>query len=164
MNIKKSFLIGGLVATVGVSSVGLGVVSAAPEGFHPDKLISVITGKAVDEAKSESHVVSDFKAQPIEAQLAQLVREGKLTEDQKSKMVTKHAELQAQMEVERKMDLSNKTMEEMSALIQERQNALKAWVKENGIPVEYMNLILGLPLAQGSSMIEPTSGTTTINE
>lgn len=151
MNVKKSLMVAGAVATIGVAGVtGLGVASAATNSSgSSDNLIDKIATKfnldkgeveaVFEEAKSEREAEHQQK---MEEPLTELVAEGKLTEDQKSKILAKHAELKAQMKEEHGA-LKDKTKEERRALFDQRRDELKAWAEENDIPTEYLKFIIG---------------------
>lgn len=161
MNVKKSLMVAGAVATIGVAGIaGLGVASAATDSNKSDSLIDKIAAKFnVD--KSEVKAVFDEERaereaehqQKLEERLSELVKDGKLTEDQKAKILAKHAELKAAMESERET-LQDKTKEEVRTLMQQRQEELKKWAEENGIPIEYLPFAQGSPHKHGGMMIK----------
>lgn len=151
MNIKKSLMVAGAVATIGVAGIaGLGVASAAtnPSGSS-DSLIDKLATKfnlnksdveaVFEEEKTEREAEHQ---QMIEERLTELVADGKLTEDQKSKILAKQAELKAQLEEEHEA-LKDKTKEERRAVIEQKREELKAWAEENNIPTEYLRFIGG---------------------
>lgn len=73
----------------------------------------------------------------FENRLTQAVTDGKLTEEQKQKILAKHAELQAQMEAERQ-SAEGLTPEQRREAAKERHEALKTWAEENGIEVDWL--------------------------
>ena len=171
MNIKKPLIIAGAVATIGVAGVtGLGTASAASDTSGSNKLVDKIATKfnldkseveaVFQEEKSEREAERQQKA---EERLDKLVAEGKLTEDQKSKILAKHAELRAQME-KGQGSLKDKTKEEMRALMQERQEELKAWAEQQGIPVKYLKLGGGFHQHGEKTLIESKEVESTVNQ
>lgn len=157
MNIKKSLMVAGAVATIGVAGVmGPGLASAATNSSGPsDGLIDKIATKfnlnkndveaVFEEEKTEREVE---RQQDVGERLTELVAEGKLTEDQKSKILAKQAELKAQMEEERET-LKDKTQEERRAVIEQRREDLKAWAEEHNIPTEYLRFVMGFHVHGG---------------
>lgn len=169
MSFKKTLFMGAAVAVSTATLVGLGAASAAPDDVRLDK--EKITGVVKSEEGQAKGVrgeeLADYKAQVEqnwEASLDELVRSGKLTEEQKAKIQAKQAELKTQMDAELKMDLRNKTKEEMSAIAEARHAALEAWAAANGIPDEYAYLALGIPHAKAPNiMVAPSAGATVTN-
>lgn len=126
MQVKKSLLVTGAVATVGLASLtGIGAVSAATTGTGGDSLVSKIAQKfnlkesdvqaVFDEAKTEREAKHQAA---LSDHLQQLVDDGKITANQKTLIENKVTELQKAREDER--------------------TALEAWAKEKGIDVKYV--------------------------
>lgn len=144
MNFSKKLLAGAVVAVGTAGAIGLGVVSAAPDSSGPQGLVDKIATK-FNLDKGEVRAVFDEDAathrvemeQKFEGNLDRAVAEGKITEEQKAKIVAKRAEMRTQAEGDRGA-FKNKTKEEMRTLLQERHDALKQWATDNGIPMEYL--------------------------
>ena len=145
MHVKKSLMVAGTIATLGIAGVtGLGVASAATSSTGSDNLIDKIATKFnlnrsdVEQVFEEQRAADETEHQKkVEARLDALVSEGKLTKDQKAKILTKLTELKAERESEREA-FKDKTKEEIRALMQQRHDDLKKWAQDNGIPLEYM--------------------------
>lgn len=102
---------------------------AAKLGLEESKVKS-----ALDELHEERHTVMEQKA---EERLSQLVTEGKLTKEQKDKILAKQKELY-QMHDENKDELKDKTPQERKELMNKKREELEAWAKENGIDIKYL--------------------------
>lgn len=72
-----------------------------------------------------------------EEHLNQLVKEGKITEEQKILIQNKMKEIQAQRESEMK-SFKDLTPEEMKAKFEQHRSEMESWAKENGINPEYL--------------------------
>ena len=73
----------------------------------------------------------------VEERLNQLVTEGKLTREQKDKILAKQKELSEKREANKEA-LKNKTTEERKELMEKEREELKTWAKENGIDLQYL--------------------------
>ena len=83
----------------------------------------------LDEAKDER--MAEMNAR-VEGRLDQAVAEGKITEDQKQLIITKHGELQTEREAS--IDSwQGMTQEARREAMQKKHDELKAWAQENGI-------------------------------
>ncbi len=140
MNIKKSILVAGAVAGVGLAGInGLGVVSAATS-TPQDSIIDRIASK-FDLNKDEVEAVfEEYKSereqerqQNVEERLTQAVEDGKITEEQKAKILAKLEELKSARE-----DWKSKTPEERKEAKEELHSSLKQWAEDNGVPLEYL--------------------------
>jgi membrane-associated HD superfamily phosphohydrolase len=125
MNIKKSLLVAGAVTSVGLASLtGVHAVSAATDA-NGDSLVSKIAQK-FNLNKSDVQAVFDENKTERDAerqaemsdQLQQAVDDGDITAEQKTLIENKLKELQSARQTE--------------------HDALDAWVKEQGIDVEYL--------------------------
>lgn len=95
--------------------------------------------KVVDEQKTAMQQERENEAK---AELAQLVKDGKLTQAQADKITAKRAELQKAREAER---TSNQTLtaDQRKAKMDEQKTALDQWLKDNGIDSQYAHLLMG---------------------
>ena len=146
MQIKKSLMVAGAIATIGAASTAIGV-SAATTGSNSssgDGLVTKIAQKfnlnqdevqkVFDEDRSTHE--AEHKAKQ-EERLSQAVKDGKLTEDQKTKILAKAEEMKSQMEAH--MDeMKDKTPEERKALMEKHRTDIEKWASDNGIPMEYL--------------------------
>lgn len=143
MSFKKTMLVGAAVAVTTAGVVGLGVASAATDSDERQGLPEKIAArfnldksevKAVFEEEKMIHLEEMEKK--FEQSLDAAVEQGKLTAEQKAKIMTKHAELRQQMESDRET-FKDKTKEEIRTIIQERHESLKQWAEANGIPEDF---------------------------
>lgn len=168
MNIKKPLLAVGAVTAIGLAgATGVGVASAATtpgDGTLADKIATKLNMprgevKAVlAEAKAQR---LQERQQTVEEQLSELVKQGKLTEEQKTKLLAKQAELQAarQAEVEA---MKGKTKDEARAIVKDYHDELKTWAEENGIPLKFVEIISNIPLSVHASGSSADSGSVTM--
>ena len=148
---KKLLTVAGLLATVGVAGVlGLSSVSAEettdsksdPMSSLVDKIASKFNLKeeevqaVFDEHKDEMQAKHKSK---IEERLNTAVSEGKLTQDQKNKILAKLEELKNDRPD--KSELENKSPEEIKALMEQKRSELEAWAEQNDIPKEHLRFV-----------------------
>lgn len=150
--VKKPLLLAGAVASLGFASVaGVSVASAdTPTGTGgPTALIDKLTTK-FNLNKDEVKAVFDeeYTARKAEMQkhnderLSKLVTDGKITAEQKDKIIAKQAELKTAHEAERG-SMEGKTHEERKAAMEAKRAELEKWAKDNGIAVEYLRHVGG---------------------
>lgn len=89
--------------------------------------------KVFDEQHDEMRKTMEAKHQE---RLDQLVKDGKITEAQKTLIQKKMKELQAQRESERD-SFKDLTPEEMKAKMDQHRSEMENWAKENGIDPKY---------------------------
>jgi hypothetical protein len=75
--------------------------------------------------------------QQMEERLTQAVKDGKITEEQKSKILAKHQEIADKREAERDA-MKDKTREERKAAMDANREELKKWASDNGIDEKYL--------------------------
>lgn len=80
------------------------------------------------------------RQQKLEDRLSQAVKDGKITEDQKQKILAKIKDLQANQQAFRD-SLKNMTPDQRKAALQKQRDELNAWAQQNGIDPK--NLFLG---------------------
>lgn len=144
MNTKTKVLIttiftAGLL-TVGATSTQAGWFGMDNETSLIDKLVSAFKLNKTDVQK----VFTDYRGErqaemltKITEKLSALVKEGKITEAQKTLILNKHKELQA----ERQSDQSkwqSMTPAERMAEKAKRMSELEAWAKANNIDLKYV--------------------------
>jgi hypothetical protein len=155
LNVKKSLLVAGAVATVGVTGIaGLGVASAATDSSttKSDGMSSLVDKIADKFNLNKQEVEAVFEEertereaemqQKLEERLTQAVTDGKITEAQKDKILAKHKELKSQMESNREA-MKDKTKDEIRTLMEQQREELQTWAEENDIPEEYMHIAIG---------------------
>lgn len=142
---KKSLLVAGAVASIGLggAAVTANTVSATTKN---DSIVDKIATKfSLDKNEVQKVFDEDRTAHEaerhakIEEKLSQAVKDGKLTEDQKSKIIAKMEEMKANMPDPSTM--GDKTIEQHKADMEAKRTELEAWAKENNIPTEYLRFV-----------------------
>lgn len=95
--------------------------------------------KVVDEQRTQMQAQRD---QEVKDQVAQLVKDGKLTQAQADKINANRAELEKEREANRTSE-QNLTDEQRKAKMDEHKTALDTWLKDNGIDSQYAYLLMG---------------------
>ena len=134
---KKTMLGLAVAAGLGLSSV-LGLTAAnAASGEPGNSLIDRIAERFSLNRDEVQVVFDEFKEerqaehqQKMEERLQQAVDEGKITEEQRTLILEKQAEMQAFFE-----SLKDKTPEERKEALEQKREELKAWAEENDIPM-----------------------------
>lgn len=147
MNVKKSLMAAAAVATVGLAGLGIsGVASADTVAYTDgragliDRLVAKFNLKeedvrAVFEEERAAHEAE--RQQRIEDRLTQAVKDGKITEAQKAKIIAKLAELKAERESARE-EFKNMTHDERRAHMEQKRDELKQWAEDNGLSEELL--------------------------
>lgn len=91
-----------------------------------------------DEHREERHIKLQVR---FDERLMQLVADGKITEEQKAKILEKFAELKEQ-KVHRE-EFKNMTRDERKAAYKQKHEELKAWAEANGIDLEILTGAFG---------------------
>ncbi len=145
MKINKTALVVGAITTLGVASVvGLGTASADTnqQSSLVDKLVSKFNLNKADVQKvfDEQHaqMEADHKAK-VEERLTTAVKDGKITEDQKTKILAKMSELEADRQANHDA-MKDKTEAERKAAMEAKRAELKKWASDNNIPEQYLHL------------------------
>lgn len=142
MNIKKSLLVLGAVTGIGLAGItGLGVASAATNNSGgTDSIIDRIATKFNLNKEEVAQVFEEERAareaereQRVEERLTQAVADGKITEEQKTKILAKLEELHAKREA-----WKDKTPEERKTAIKQLHDELRQWAEDNGVPLGYV--------------------------
>lgn len=139
--------------SVGAASIGsLGVASAATNNNQAsgqssivDKLASKFGLNKADVQKvfdEERAAHQEERQQKVQDKLAELVKEGKLTQDQADKLVAKAKELQTARQANREA-MKDKTKEERKAAMDKEREALDKWLSENKIDKQYARFLFG---------------------
>jgi hypothetical protein len=137
-----------LLATASILSAGLIIASTTPiaaeePATHQESLIQRLAQKFNVKESDVKAVFDEERAarraehhQQVESKLTEAVSDGKLTEAQKQLILTKHAELQREME-QQQTAWQAKTPAERRTLMAERREALEQWAQQNNIDLEY---------------------------
>lgn len=150
---KKHLLAAGVAATVGLSAVGAGVAHAAttnsastdPMSSMVDKIATKFNlnkadvQKVFDEQKTEMQAE---RGQKVKDEVAQLVKDGKLTQAQADAINAKRAEVQKDREANRDA-MKDKTQAERKAEMDKKKAELEAWAKQQGIDSQYLRYVMG---------------------
>ena len=153
-SMKRSLMVGGAVASIGIASLGsAGLVSAAtsPSTDNPKQsLIDSIATKfnlnkdEVEKVFDENHEAREAKhEQKMAERLAEAVKDGKLTQEQADKLTAKLKEMHESREANREA-FKDKTPAERQAAIKAERDAFKQWLTDNNIPEEF-----GGPMGMG---------------
>ncbi|MBL8160053.1 hypothetical protein JNJ66_06380 [Candidatus Saccharibacteria bacterium] len=158
MHIPKNLVVAGVATSMGIAGLAaVGTASAmTTTGTSGDNLITKIAEKFnlnQDEVKAvfdEAHEEREAaQKQQVEEALTQAVTDGKLTEDQKQKLLDKRAELQAERQAERTeieglSDEDRQTaMEGKREEMDTKRQELQQWLSDNGIDETYGRYLMG---------------------
>jgi hypothetical protein len=143
MNKKK--MIAAAVASLGIASV-VGVGTVAAQQSSGTSLAEKIATKfnlnkdevqqVIDEEHQARHAEMQKRA---EERLQEAVDDGKLTSDQKDKILAKMKEMAASRETKRG-EMKNMSQVERHAAMKAEREVLEQWAKDNNIPTEYLRL------------------------
>ncbi len=140
---NKGKMIAIAAASIGIASViGAGTVAAQTETTTSlaDKIATKFNvnkddvQQVIDQDHQERHAKMEKR---LEERLQAAVDAGKLTADQKAKILTKHEEMEKEREANREA-MKDKTPEERRAAMEQKRTELEQWAKDNGIPTEYL--------------------------
>lgn len=142
MTTRKLLMVAGALATIGLAgAAGTAAVSAETEGDTlPDKIARKFSldrsevQQVFDEHRDEKYTEHQAK---LEERLDEAVAEGKLTDDQKSKILAKMKELTNAREGKREA-FKDMTKEERRDAMKQHREDLKTWAEANDIPEEYL--------------------------
>jgi ribosomal protein S16 len=138
--VKKSLLVGGVLGTVGLSSLaGIGAVSAASNSNGRSNLVDKIAStfslnkddvqKVFDEERAEHQAERKAK---VSARLQKLVDKEAITTKQKTAIEAKLEEMRAKREAEHE-SMKDLTPTERKAKRKQNKAEMEAWAKEQGI-------------------------------
>lgn len=156
---KKLLLSAAVVTLAGLSYFGTGYVSAQANDTTNTTLVQKIATKfglnqtdvqaVFDEHRDEHHQQMQAR---FEEKLTQLVKDGKITEEQKTRIIAKFNEMKQQKETTRET-MQNMTPEERKAAHDTKQEELKAWAEANGIDVNVLTDAFGPGRGMGKHMM-----------
>lgn len=149
----KKVIIASSIAALGVTGLAGGAVFATANntsGTDPmSGLVSAIATKfnlkkddvqkVFDEQRTQ---METQREQEVKDQVAQLVKDGKLTQAQADKINAKRAELVKEREANRTSE-QNLTDAQRKTKMEERKTALDTWLKDNNIDSQYAYLLMG---------------------
>lgn len=149
----KKVIIASSIAALGVTGLAGGAVFATANntsGTDPmSGLVSAIATKfnlkkddvqkVFDEQRTQ---METQREQEVKDQVAQLVKDGKLTQAQADKINAKRAELVKEREANRTSE-QNLTDAQRKTKMEERKTMLDTWLKDNNIDSQYAYLLMG---------------------
>lgn len=148
---KKHLVAAGIITAAGAAGLaGVAVVNATQYGNgRANDMASAIAKKF---NLKEADVQSVFDEQRslrmadretyVKDKVAQLVKDGKLTQAQANKINAKRAELNKEREVDREAH-KGLTAEQRKAKMEEHKTAIDNWLKDNNIDAQYRFLLGG---------------------
>lgn len=180
---KKQLMIAGTVASLGIAGLLGGAAFATTQSNSADGMDGLVNAIATKFNLKTADVQAVFDAnrtqmeaqreQQVKDQVAQLVKDGKLTQEKADKINAKRAELEKEHDANRAAD-QNLTEAERQAKMEARRTemetkktALDTWMKDNGIDTQYGYLLMGGgkghggPGGHGRQMMQSTTNTTT---
>lgn len=144
--------IGAITAISAAGFTGVQIASAATDTSSTNPMSGLVDAVATKFNLNKSDVQAVFDEQrsqmeadheaDIKEQVAQLVSDGKLTQEQADKINAKRAELKAERDANRDAD-HNLTADQRKAKMDERKASIDAWFKEAGIDTQYHYLLMG---------------------
>jgi uncharacterized protein (DUF305 family) len=149
---RKQLLVAGIATAVGITGLtGVGIASAATNAATSPMsgLVEAISTK-FNLNKTDVQAVFDEQRTKMQAEreaevkqeVAQLVTDGKLTQDQADKINAKRAELQKAREAAMTAG-ETKTREERKSEVDAKRTELETWATDNGIDTEYLRFVMG---------------------
>jgi hypothetical protein len=149
MALKKTLMIAGAVTSIGLGGASLAAHAASAESGNAvgppgmDGLVSKIAEEfnlnedeveaVFEEHKEEMHAKHEAR---MEERLTQAVAEGKLTEEQKAKILAKFEEMKQDRPP--LQEIEETSPDERKQVRLEKHDELEKWAEENGIPEEYL--------------------------
>ena len=151
----KKIIIASTVAAIGVAGLVGGTAFATSQSSDgSDSLVSAIASKfnlnkdevqkVFDEQRTKQNTEREQK---VKDELAQLVKDGKLTQEQADKIIAKRAELQKEREANKPTTKPSELTDEQKAAkqkeMQTKKTELEQWLKDNGISTDYAKYLIG---------------------
>lgn len=139
--------------SIGAASVGtMGLAHAAtnsdtntnPQSDLIEKLVAKFNLKQADVQKVFDENRNEREAeheQRAKEQLDQLVKDGKITQEQSDKIIAKAKELKAARDTDR-TSMDGKTDEERKAAMEAKRTEIDNWLSDNGLDKEYGRYLL----------------------
>ena len=149
MKKSKMFVVGAVTAASMFGVAGASLVSAASSTTGADSLVDKIATKFnlnkvdVKAVFDEEHAAREAEqTAEVKTKLEQLVTDGKLTAEQKDKLLAKRDELQKQRDADREA-MQNKTEAERKTAMEAKRAELYKWASDNGIDKQYLRFLMG---------------------
>ena len=145
---NKKLVIVGVVATVGLAGLGT-AAHATTQSSGSGNLVDALV-KKFNLDKSEVEKVFDEQHQARQAErdqrvkddLAQFVKDGKLTQDQADKLLAKRAELEKNRPT-KQGQMTETERQAHQQQMQQKRTELNQWLKDNGIDQQYARYLMG---------------------
>jgi hypothetical protein len=150
---KKQLIALGAITAIGTAGL-IGVASASAESgtTTTNPMSSLVKALASKFSLKEADVQAVFDADrtamqqqreaDVKSEVAQLVKDGKLTQAQADAINAKRVELEKEREANRTSD-QNLTEAERKTKMDEHKATLDQWMKDNGIDSTYAHLLMG---------------------
>ncbi len=149
MAIKKTLMIAGAVTTIGLAGSAAAVQAVSAQSN--DSLAQAIAQKfnlkqddvqsVIDQQRQQNQAEHQAERKKhVEDKLTQAVSDGKITQEQKTKILAKLEELQSQHQ-QMRQEFKNMTPEQRKQTMQQHHDELKQWAQDNGIPTTIFSLI-----------------------
>ena len=150
---KKSLITAGIIGSVAATGLtGVAIANAetsTQKNTNPmSSLVNAIASKFNLNASDVQSVFDEQRAkmdeereQEVKDEVAQLITDGKLTQEQADKINAKRADLKAERETQRTADQSQ-TEVERQADREKRKTELDTWLKDNSIDAQYGYLLM----------------------
>ncbi len=142
MQTKKIVLAASAITVLGLSSLTALHANRAYAAPNSSSLIDRLVQRFnlnrddVQAVMNEHHAeIMEGHEQGMKNRLAQIVKDGKITQAQADLITAKHAELKTFME-----SMEDKTMEERREAMKTKMDELKKWAQDNNIPSQYLRM------------------------
>jgi hypothetical protein len=143
-NIHRALLVGALTTTILGGGLFAVTASAATPSSEDDSLASKIATKFNLNKEDVQTVVKDYRTEQhanhqaehqkrLEDRLTQAVKDGKISEEQKSKIINYMKSQESFFE-----SLRDKTEEERHTAMETHKAEVKKWASDNGIDLQYV--------------------------
>ena len=139
---KKSLLVAGAIATIGLGSLaGLHAANAASPIARTSLIDQLVAKFHLNKADVQAVFTANRqttladRGQMMKDRLAQAVTAGKLTQAQADAITAKQADVKTFME-----SLKGKTPADRKTAIAQEQTDLTAWAKDNNIPAQFAHI------------------------
>lgn len=145
---KKIFISAGLVSAGLLGMAGTSLAATNNSGSAnslPAKIAKQFNLSQADVQKVFDQNRADRQAAKkatIDTELTQAVTDGKITNDQKAKILAKIDGIQKQRQA-KSGSLKDKTPAERQALVTQNRTALEKWASDNNIPSEFLGYLMG---------------------
>ena len=150
---RKQIVAAGIATAVGVTGLtGFTVANAATDTSSQSPMSGLVEAISTKFNLNKDEVQAVFDAEraemqakresDVKAEIAQLVTDKKITQEQADKLNTKRAELQKDREAA-KGENSETSREERKTAMDAKRAELETWAKENEIDTQYLKYVMG---------------------